>query len=850
VDTFGLPPQVSFLSIAVVPISQPELAISGASPPREARLRIWLDFCQGGFVFEWLKVGVDTVVARGSAGCLRNPEWPFRTFEWRLEDFRQPGRIEEGWISDHGVSAAAFTRRLRGWLPIDPNEISVAVRLPAALPGDAALAQIFMPEGPWRWFQQELTFTLRCAEAVRTGGIEDLKDWKERTGLAWLRERLPPEWREHLPNPWPGPARAPHPAGSASRSSEGVIPGAASPFLDWIREQRLAADAFHRRAELFRQREAERRRRRQEGKAEAAPATAPPASPAPVAPLPPIPLELEGMSAALQPGLLPLTDLGGWFLREQAMQWWVSNQTDDLLALPFCRIERLEYQIRTALRVIGPLRGRALLSDEVGLGKTIEAGLVLREYVTRGMVRRFLVVTLPSLVDQWAEELSDKFGLETQTTNQVSRSHPESLWRDGPGVVASLHTLKQAGHLAIARQVPWDLLIVDEAHHLRNRESQTWQAINALPRQFLLLLTATPVQNSLEELYNLVTLLQPGQLPSPKEFRARFVDPRRPRQPREPEELRRLLQQVMIRNTRSNAGIRLPGRQAHTVFFEPSEDERRFSQAWEEELRLELAPWPKGQSSLWGRLLLQAAGSSPAAWRDALERFPNAPTARRWRDGFEGGCGWQSKCALLPPLARCEGGVVIYSQFLATQAAVAEFLRGAGIPATVINGQTPAAQRQPLTEQFRRSGGVLLLTRSGTEGRNLQFSSRLINFDLPWNPMEIEQRIGRLHRLGQSRPVHIYNFVAKDTLQHHLLELLQEKLNLFELVVGETGLILGERFASEEFAEEILHRWQEAEGDIRSAFERLGDELVAARQGYQETRQLDQSLFANDFESA
>ena len=118
------------------------------------------------------------------------------------------------------------------------------------------------------------------------------------------------------------------------------------------------------------------------------------------------------------------------------------------------------------------------------------------------------------------------------------------------------------------------MLIVDEAHYLRNRESQAWQAVNALPRQFLLLLTATPVQNSLEELYNLVTLLQPGQLPTPKEFRARFIDPKRPRQPSEPEELRRLLGQVMIRNTRANAGIQLPPRRAETVLFEPEAAER------------------------------------------------------------------------------------------------------------------------------------------------------------------------------------------------------------------------------------------------------------------------------------
>ncbi len=177
--------------------------------------------------------------------------------------------------------------------------------------------------------------------------------------------------------------------------------------------------------------------------------------------------------------------------------------------------------------------GRALLSDEVGLGKTIEAGLVLKEWLTRGMVKNFLVLTVPSLVDQWEEELSDKFNLTTVTTNHAAaRMDTAEFWRGNAGIVASLHTLKQPAQLEIARTVHWDLVIVDEAHYLRNRESQAWQAVNALPRQFLLLLTATPVQNSIEDLYNLVTLLQPGQLPTPKEFRARFIDPKRPRQRR------------------------------------------------------------------------------------------------------------------------------------------------------------------------------------------------------------------------------------------------------------------------------------------------------------------------------
>ena len=550
--------------------------------------------------------------------------------------------------------------------------------------------------------------------------------------------------------------------------------------------------------------------------------------------MPPLPVRFEMPALALQETAFPLTDLRSFLLRERADLWWVSNQSDNLLCLPHCRIERLEYQIRTALRVLGPLHGRALLSDEVGLGKTIEAGLVIKELLTRGMVKRFLVLTVPSLVDQWEEELADKFGLDTVTTNHAgSRGDPQKFWRDNPGIVASLHTLKQPAHLDIARQVHWDILIVDEAHYLRNRESQAWQAVNALPRQFLLLLTATPVQNSLEELYNLVTLLQPGQLPSPKEFRARFLDPKRPRQPREPDELRRLLGQVMIRNTRATAGLKLPSRRAETVLFEAEESERAFWEQWDGELRARLSQFNASQSNLWGRLLLQTAGSSPAAWRE------QAPLEK---------C-WQRKCELIPPLAQGEGGAVVFTQFLETQAALAEFLRRAKVETFVINGSTPAPERQPITEEFHRRGGALLLTHSGTEGHNLQFSHRLVNFDLPWNPMEIEQRIGRLHRLGQQHPVHIYNFVQAGTLQEHLLAILQEKLNLFELVVGETGLVLGERFGSDEFAEEVFRRWRESEGRVAEAMAGLGDELAAARAAYSEVKQLDATLFAKDYES-
>ncbi|MBV8224538.1 MAG: DEAD/DEAH box helicase [Verrucomicrobia bacterium] len=557
------------------------------------------------------------------------------------------------------------------------------------------------------------------------------------------------------------------------------------------------------------------------------------------------------------PARLPVRDLfdvhsgtDGFLQIERASLMWVSNQSDDLLALPYCTIDHLEYQIRSALRVTGSLRGRALLSDEVGLGKTVEAGLVLKEYVTRGLVRRFLVLTVPSLIDQWAEELETKFSLRCVTTNESDfRVDPERFWTKENALIASLHTFKQENHLASALRQPWDMVIVDEAHYLRNQSSKAWQAVNSLQRQFILLLTATPVQNSLEDLYNLVTLLRPGHLPPPKEFRQRFINRDRPYEPREPEQLRQLLGQVMIRNTRANAGIRLPSRRAETVLYEPESEERNFWEEWDNGLRTALRAMPPGQASLWGRLLLQAAGSSPLAWLDALDKFPDRQLAAHWKTRAPLTQSWQRKIAVLPPMTQTSGGVVIFSQFLATQKALAEALTATGTKTWVLNGQVPAADRQSIVDRFRDQGGALLLTRSGTEGRNLQFCHRLVNFDLPWNPMEIEQRIGRLHRIGQQQIVEIYNLVQSGTLQAHLLELLQDKLNLFDLVVGEAGLILGERFSSDDFEAEVFRRWQESPGDIAGTFKTLGEELSRDRAEFDEIKRLDETLFGHDYES-
>ncbi|MEY2606052.1 MAG: hypothetical protein QOH31_3868, partial [Verrucomicrobiota bacterium] len=258
---------------------------------------------------------------------------------------------------------------------------------------------------------------------------------------------------------------------------------------------------------------------------------------------------------------------------------------------------------------------------------------------------------------------------------------------------------------------------------------------------------------------------------------------------------------------------------------------------------------PAGKASLWGRLLLQALGSSPAAWMEALDKFPEPKLVTRWKTNASMERSWEKKSGVLPVLTRTEGGLVIFTQFLGTQTALAEKLVENGVKTWILNGRIPAPQRQGVVEAFREQGGALLLTRSGTEGRNLQFCHRLVNFDLPWNPMEIEQRIGRLHRIGQNRVVEIYNLVQAGTLQAHLLDILQEKLNLFDLVVGETGLILGERFTSEDFEEEIFRRWQDSRGDFAGALKSLGEELSRSRAALEEVKQLDETLFAHDYES-
>ena len=196
-----------------------------------------------------------------------------------------------------------------------------------------------------------------------------------------------------------------------------------------------------------------------------------------------------------------------WRLNGEAHRLSLVQGFDRLLSRPSLRgVTQYEHQERTALRVLREMRGRALLADEVGLGKTVEAGIILKEYALRGLARKVLILTPPALRTQWQEEMREKFSMDFQ----ILRSAKE--WDTEPLLLASLDTAKREPHSTAAHNLRWDMVIVDEAHRLKNSASRNWRFVAGLHKKYMLLLTATPIQNDLDELFNLISLLKPGQL--------------------------------------------------------------------------------------------------------------------------------------------------------------------------------------------------------------------------------------------------------------------------------------------------------------------------------------------------
>jgi superfamily II DNA or RNA helicase len=530
---------------------------------------------------------------------------------------------------------------------------------------------------------------------------------------------------------------------------------------------------------------------------------------------------------------------------------------DQLLCLPTLKdVRSLWHQEDTARKVMKDFRGRAILADEVGLGKTIEAGLILKEYLLRGLVKTALVLAPSSLVSQWQEELAGKFGIPfVSTQEELFRMNPAAFWAE-PFILASLQTVRSKRHFAAVTSRSYDLVVVDEAHHLKNRATQNWKLVNALQKTFLLMLTATPVQNSLEELYNLVTLLRPGHLKTQKAFKAEFIARGNPTDPLNREKLRQLLKEVMVRNTRAATQLKLPPRFARTVRLAPTPAEGEFYQAVSRMVTVQaVRPDIRGGDKLAWRQLLQAAGSSPAAALRMLERLHE-----RQRDGLGSGIGeLMALGRAVRRSAKVEKVVeflraspeqkILFVNYLASLEYLAQALTEYRIPHAIYQGGLTPAQKQAALTTFREGCPVLLATGTGGEGHNLQFCHVMLNFDLPWNPMEIEQRIGRLHRIGQEKEVQVYNFCTAGSIEDHILEVLDKKINLFELVVGEIDMVLGRLEGEEEFSDLVYDIWikHPEEDQRRQAFEVLAQRLRQARTAYEKSKELDEKLFQEDF---
>ena len=544
-----------------------------------------------------------------------------------------------------------------------------------------------------------------------------------------------------------------------------------------------------------------------------------------------------------------------WRLNGTAHRISLVHGFDRLLAWPVLQgVARYEHQERTALRVLRDMRGRAILADEVGLGKTIEAGLVLKEYAVRGLIHRALVLTPAALTDQWREEMETKFSLPFAVLRSVRD------WDRKPFLIASMDTAKREPHRGAAQARPWDLIIVDEAHRLKNRLSLNWRFVAGLSKKYMLLLTATPVQNDMDELFNLVTLLKPGQLHTYDRFLERYVASADRRVPMRVPELRGLLRDVMVRNRRGIA-FTLPPRRVHSLAVRLSPAERRLYDDVTEFVRD--AYWSASGRLPWtARLTLivlqREIGSSTFAVAETLRRLAQSPLFRldereRLEELRQEAVAISSnvKAARLRTfLKSIDEKVLIFTQYLRTLEYLREVLEADGHRVASYHGGLSLAAKDAAVWTFREDRDIFLSTEAGGEGRNLQFARTVVNYDLPWNPLRIEQRIGRVHRLGQDREVHVVNVWAEDTVEAHLLELLDRKIHMFELVVGELDLILGNLDERRSFEDLMMDIWVLREAEARrSALRRLGDSLVRARAQYEQVKETNQTVLSDSGEA-
>lgn len=605
------------------------------------------------------------------------------------------------------------------------------------------------------------------------------------------------------------------------------------------------------------------------------------------------------------------------------------------------------HQIEAALFALrSPLSKGVVLADEVGLGKTIEAGLVLCQYWAER--RRNLIIICPAaLRRQWAAELSEKFNLpavilDAQVVRRLRKEGVRRPFEQRAVVILSYHYANRVED--DLRAVPWNLVVMDEAHKLRNAHQQSNRMGQTLRRTFdgrrKLLLTATPLQNSLMELFGLASLIDEHLFGDDKAFRKQYMQGSA-----DLAELRERLTSFVKRTLRKQVleYVRYTERRAVTQPFTPSDDEQRLYEALSAfMLREDAFALPKSQRHLTTLILRKLlASSSPAVagtlsrihkplialrdgqrpvgnvidelvieddldddYREAQEDAEEAPGEDApavdrerleteiaelaqyidWAKGIKtDGKTTQLLTALeIGFQAMAQTGAarkaIIFTESRRTQAYLRDFLAANGFAGKIVTfngsntdpdstaiyqdwhaanqgtdkvtGSRPVDRRTALIEHFRDAAEIMIATEAAAEGVNLQFCSLVINYDLPWNPQRIEQRIGRCHRYGQKHDVVVVNFVnTRNQADQRVLELLTDKFRLFDGVFGASDEVLGRIESGIDFENRILEIYQSCrtEAEIQQAFTALQQELeadIAARM--HETRELLMEHFDED----
>jgi SNF2 family DNA or RNA helicase len=400
------------------------------------------------------------------------------------------------------------------------------------------------------------------------------------------------------------------------------------------------------------------------------------------------------------------------------------------------------------------------------------------------------------------------------------------------------------------------MVVCDEAHRLRNHLTLGWKFLNDLNPRYLLLLTATPVQNDLRELYNLVTLVRPGTVGTFSQFRRDFLSGHDKRTPRNTPRLRRLLKSVMIRTRRGDTSLTFAPRKVETLWVPQSSAERQLYRQVSDFVAsaVHAEHGHPGRPHYFTLMVLQKEmGSSWASAQGTLEKLaahPDGLEPKRVKAFAERARQLSDDATKVRTLLRCIAGLrgekaIIFTQFRASQDCIVAALQAEGIETAVFHGEMGWREKEESLEHFRHHQQVLVSTEAGGEGRNLQFARIVINYDLPWNPMRLEQRIGRVHRLGQEHPVRVVNLVSRGTLEAYVLEILDRKIRMFELVVGEMEEILGAWQMQGSFEDEVFRRWTESSAPRvrKRRFVELAQHLMTARKLYQQQRDNQSMLF-------